>query len=72
MSHLKTTRTTAKRAVTRDINLIRQAVAEGDTVSLSERVAKLKDVFKAFNVCHEEYHNTLTDDSDIEESDMYF
>ena len=46
MAHLKTARTAPKRAVTREINIIKQYVAEDDTVNVNDHVIKLKEQFK--------------------------
>ena len=37
-----------------------------------ERLAKLKQTFKAFERSHEVYHESLTEQDSIEESDQYF
>ena len=72
MAHLKTTRASAKRAVTKEINQIRQCIAEDNIESLSNSVIKLKDLFRAFTWSHTEYHDSLVSDEDIDESDAYF
>ena len=72
MSHLKAARTSAKRTVTRQINLIKQLVAEGDVINVDDDVIKLKEFFKKFTQTHNEYSDTLTEDEDIDESDTYF
>ena len=72
MDHLKTARASAKRAVTREINHTRQCMAEDDMVNIEECILKLKDLFKKFTLAHEEFHQTLVNEKEIDESDAYF
>jgi hypothetical protein len=71
MASLKAARTTAKRAATRAINRVSQSLAECSP-ELSGHIDTLKQVFKDFTLAHSVYHDTLTDDAEIDESDSYF
>lgn len=69
----KIERTKKKRAVTKQINYVKQLMAEGETTdSLNEEVTSLKKLFKEFSTAHDGYHDTLEMDDDIDESEVYF
>ncbi|KAJ8043465.1 hypothetical protein HOLleu_10558 [Holothuria leucospilota] len=68
----KTARSSAKRAVTKEVNYIRQCIAEDDMDDIDDHVIVLKDLFKKFTLAHDRYHETLTQETDIDESDNYF
>ena len=72
MAHLKTARTTSKRAVTKEINLIKQCIAEDDTDGIDDEIVKLKELFRKFKLAHDAYHEKFTQDEDIDESEAYF
>ncbi|PIK45352.1 hypothetical protein BSL78_17773 [Apostichopus japonicus] len=71
MEDLKTVRTSAKRAATMQISRVRQYIAEGNK-DINDHVILLKDLFKVFTLAHEKYHETLTVEKDVDESDDYF
>ena len=58
--------------MTREINLIKQYVAEDDTVNVNDHIIRLKELFERFMSAHNMYYETLTEDKDIDESDVYF
>ena len=72
MEDLKTARTSAKRAVTKELNQVKQYIAEGNVDDINSHVIVMKDLFKGFTVAHDKYHKTLTTEEDIDESDNYF
>ncbi|XP_038071202.1 uncharacterized protein LOC119740069 [Patiria miniata] len=72
LAELKTARTSAKRAVTKQVNKIRQCIAEDNLSDIDDNVVKLKDLFKEFTAVHDEYHAMLIDDDDVDASETYF
>ena len=71
-AQLKTARTSAKRAVTRQVNQLRQYIAEDNLSVIDDCVDKLKCSFGEFTSLHNQYHALLIEDDDIEASDNYF
>ena len=71
-AQLKTSRTSAKRAVTKQANQIRQCIVEDNLSVIDEYVAKLKHLFSTFSSVHNDYQALFTDDDDIEAGDIYF
>ena len=65
-------RINAKRALTKQMNRIRQSLAEDELKSYDGEVRKLKDLFKEFTVTWEEYHDTLATEAEVKDSDSYF
>ena len=65
-------RINAKQALTKQMNRIRQGLAEDELESYDGEVRKLKDLFKEFTVTWEEYHDTLATEAEVEDSDSYF
>ena len=55
---------------TKQMNRIRQSLAEDELKSYDGKVRKLKDLFKEFTVAWEEYHHTLATEAEVE--DAYF
>ena len=66
----KQARINAKQALTKQMNRIRQSLAEDELKSYDGKVRKLKDLFKEFTVAWEEYHDTLATEAEVE--DAYF
>lgn len=71
-AELRNARSKAKRAVTKDVNQVKQLLAEDETEKLAERVGRLKGIFKEFNEAHDSYHQILETEEDLEASDAYF
>ncbi len=75
MENLKKERSNAKRAFTRQINIVKQKLVECDweTIVLQkdDMVNDVKTAFQAFADAHEKYHVKLTDEQ-LDESDEYF
>ncbi|XP_022104751.1 uncharacterized protein LOC110986831 [Acanthaster planci] len=71
-AELKTARASAKRAVTKQANQIRQCIAEDDLTLIDDYVVKLKYLFSVFTSVHNDYQALLSDEDDIEASDTYF
>ena len=72
MAEHKAERTKCKRALTRKINEVNLALAEDNLDNMSQDIAELKNLFKSFSNAHYAYHDTLTEDSDIDRSETYF
>ena len=71
MEAQKTVRASAKRAVTKQINAIRQKFAENETDSIPAMVEHLKQKFKSFLVAHETYVDLVSEEN-LDECDKYF
>ena len=71
MEAQKTIRASAKRAVTKQINAIRQKFAENETESIPGMIEHLKQKFKSFSVAHETYVD-LESEEHLDECDKYF
>ena len=71
MEAQKTVRASAKRAVTKQINAIRQKFAENETDSIPAMVEHLKQKFKSFSVAHETYVDLVSEEN-LDECDKYF
>ena len=72
MEGLSKTRSNAKRQITRTGNQIKRAIAEDSNKGISQNVDKLKDLFKTFEIAHEEYHDILKTDKEMDTSEDYF
>lgn len=68
----KSKRGSAKSAVTREINNIRRFIAEDDTEAVEECLPKVKALFKDFESAHTIFHDALSDDTELDESDLYY
>ena len=71
MEAQKTVRASAKRAITKQINAIRQKFAENETDSIPGMIEHLKQKFKSFSVAHETYVD-LESEEHLDECDKYF
>ena len=69
---LKTARSSAKRAVTKQVNYIRQCIAMDNIDDLAAEVDKLKSVFQKFDGKNNDFAATLSDDNDLDECEDYF
>ena len=69
---LKTARSNAKRAVTKQINLIRQQIATDEIKDISADISKLKTLFANFERAASDYQVTLQDDEDVDNCELYF
>ena len=69
---LKKARAIAKSALTRSMNTLRRLVAEEEMEEVKQGINTIKEKFKQFDRCHQDYHVTLKDDEDIKSSDQYF
>jgi len=68
----KVQRRQRKGVVTRHVNSIARYIAEEETADVKSTIEKVKEAFKNFTSAHTRYHNFLTDEKDIEDSDNYF
>lgn len=69
---LKKVRGTKKGIVTRSIHNIKRTVIEEDLTDAKGRLDTLKEKFNDFEKAHDEFHETLTDDQEIDNSEKYF
>ena len=69
---LKTARSNAKRAVTKQINLIRQQIATDEIKDISAEISKLKTLFANFERAASDYQVALQDDEDVDNCELYF
>ena len=65
-------RTNRKRALTREINLITQLLAECNLDTIPSHVNTLKERFRHFKQAADTYADALTEDADIDASENYF
>ena len=65
-------RKNCKSALTREINNVRQFMAEDNVGEVKERIPNIKTKFSAFQKAHDDFHNELTDENLIDESEKYF
>ena len=68
----KADRINRKRAVTKEVNYVKQLIAEDEVELIPDRVKRLKDLFKNFSTIHDQYHDSLEDETVIDESEKYF
>jgi hypothetical protein len=68
----KKSRKARKGALTREINNLRQLMAEDSADELTARLPNLKDKFAEFTKVHETFHKDLTEEKDIDDSEEYF
>ncbi|XP_013402058.1 uncharacterized protein LOC106167743 [Lingula anatina] len=69
----KADRTKVKRAVTKQVNALRQLAAEDiEDEEIKRQTDKLKEIFREFVTVHESYTNSLKEEDEIEESEEYF
>ena len=69
---LKIKRGHKKAAFTKSINKLRRAVGLKDDSTVPELLIIIEREFDAFQLAHQEYHETLTEENAIEESEHYF
>ena len=67
-----TTRANKKRAVTKQMNLIKQLLAEDEGEKVEQEVVVLKRLFRDFTEANDEHSNKLEEESELEECDAYF
>ena len=73
MADLKKQRGIVKGSVTREINYVLQLIAEeAASEVISQRVERVKGIFKDFTTSHLKYHDSLDEEVDIENSERYF
>ena len=68
----KVARANAKRAVTRQVNVIRQCIATDKLENIDNDVEKLKSLFISFEQAVSSYQLTLESDEDIDNGETYF
>ena len=68
----KADRINRKRAVTKEVNYVKQLIAEDEVELIPDLVKYLKDLFKDFSTIHDQYHDSLEDETAIDESEKYF
>ena len=68
----KADRTKKKRAVTKQVNHVRQLIAESDDELIVAEVEKLKGLFKDFVTANEKYEENIETGEDLDESESYF
>ena len=68
----KVVRKNRKSALTREINNVRQFMAEDNVTEVKTRLENVKSKFREFEKAHEEFHDPLTEEKDIDDSDDYF
>ena len=69
---LKIKRGHKKAAFTKSINKLRRAVCLKDDSIIPDLLMVIQQEFDSFQLAHDEYHETLTEEAFIEESDQYF
>ena len=68
----KAERSKKKRLVTKQINRVKQLIAEDENEQVSWEIDRLKEIFKDFTAVCQLYEETLEDDDDIDQSDVYY
>ena len=68
----KRDRGTKKGIVTRQLKTLKRHLIEEDTESVMSSLDKLKMSFDSFEKFHHNYHDTLNDSTEIEDSERYF
>lgn len=66
-SATKVVRGHRKSSVTKALGALRRCVAERDVKAVKAQLVKLKRSFLDFESVHDEFHETLTDESEISE-----
>ena len=61
-----------KCAVTKEVNYVKQLIAEDEVELIPDRVKRLKDLFKDFSTIHDQYHDSLEDETATDEREKYF
>ena len=61
-----------KAAFTKSINNLRRAVCLNDGSIIPELLMVIQREFDEFQLAHDEYHETLTEEASIEESEQFF
>ena len=69
---LKIKRGHKKAAFTKSINKLRRAVCLKNDSIIPELLMVIQQEFESFQLAHDEYHETLTGEAFIEESEQYF
>ena len=69
---LKADRTKKKRAVTKQVNHLRQLKAEENYELIADEIEKLKNLFSQFAAVNEEYESKLEADEEIDECEAHF
>ena len=69
---LKIKRGHKKAAFTKSINKLRRAVGLKDDSTIPELLIVIEREFDEFQLAHQEYHETLTEEDSIEKSEQYF
>ena len=69
---LKIKRGHKKAAFTKSINKLRRAVYLKDDSIIPDLLMIIQQEFDSFQLAHDEYHETLTEEAFIEESEQYF
>ena len=69
---LKIKRGHKKAAFTKSINKLRRAVCLKDDSIIPELLMVIQQEFDALQLAHDEYHETLTEEASVEESEQYF
>ena len=62
----------AKRALTRQVNRIKQSLAENEIDNYTNEVSKLKSLFNEFTDTHEKYCDVKAAELDIDTCDKYY
>ena len=68
----KQKRTTSKAVLTRKVNELRRLVAEDDKEVVEAKYTAIRAVFREFEEAHDLYHDTLTDDQEVTDSQTLF
>ena len=68
---LKKTRATRKSSVTKAVKKLDRHIVDEDPDEIKRQLETIKQVFKDFEEAHGAYHDTLTEEKDIEDSDKY-
>ena len=68
----KAARKARKSALTREINAVERFIAENDFDEVKRRAGKIKLKFTEFERVHDEYHDSLDDETEIDDSEQYF
>ena len=69
---LRATRGTRKASVTKMVRNLNRYVAERNAKAVSSQLTLIQKAFENFDMAHDNYHSTLTNDKDIDESDCYY
>ena len=73
MNQLRKARSIAKGNVTRKANKVNELLTACDNAESVTKIAnELDDVLKQFQNTHEAYHSVLTEEKDINDSNLYF